>query len=265
MHRERMFNLPGVVMGLFAVLALVHGLRDFVLTDEQDAWTLLTFAFVPGRFTLMIDPAGVSDALGALKGPDAELRQQAALFFLGDGKVQWWTWLTYAFLHANWTHLAVNSLWLAAFGAPVARRFGAWRFLLFFAVTAVAGALAHYLMHRYDVTPVIGASASVSGLTAAAIRFVFQPNAPLGLGLGAGLAGEEEAAYLQPALPLGRILKDSRVLPFLLVWFAVNFVFGASSEPLGLTSGPVAWEAHAGGFLAGLVLFALFDPVRRPT
>jgi membrane associated rhomboid family serine protease len=258
-----MFNLPGVVLGLFAVMALVHGLRDFVLTEEQDAWTLLTFAFVPGRFTLLFDPAGVSDALAGLTGPQAGLRQQVGQFFLGDGRAQWWTLLTYAFLHANWTHLAVNSLWLAAFGAPVARRFGASRFLVFFAVTAVAGALAHLLVHRFDVTPVIGASASVSGLTAAAIRFVFQPHAPLGLGLRAGRADDETAAYLQPALPLGQILSDRRVLPFLLVWFAVNFVFGASSEPLGLTSGPVAWEAHAGGFLAGLLLFALFDPVRR--
>ena len=258
MHRERMFNLPGVVLGLFVVMASIHGLREFILTDEQDAWSLATFAFVPGRLSLLIDPAGVADVLATLKVSGNAVQEEVARFFLGDGRAQWWTVFTYAFLHANWTHLAVNSMWLAAFGAPVARRFGTPRFLFFFIVTAIAGAAAHFLMHRYDLVPVIGASASVSGLTAAAIRFVFQPNAPLGLGLGA----RDEVAYVQPALPLGRILQDRRVLPFLLVWFAVNFVFGASSEPLGLTSGPVAWEAHAGGFLAGLFLFTLFDPVR---
>jgi len=36
-------------------------------------------------------------------------------------------------------------------------------------------------------------------------------------------------------------------------------LFGLISQPLGMTSGPVAWEAHVGGFLAGLLLFPLFD------
>ena len=256
MSRERIFNIPGVVLAFIAVFAVIHGIREELLTDDQDGWVLVTFAFVPGRFTYLFDPAGLADSFVAFKGESGRLQEEIARFFLGDGRPLWWTALTYAFLHGSWTHLGVNSLWLAAFGAPVARRFGPTRFLLFFAITGIAGAATHYLFHRYDLAPVIGASASVSGLTAAAIRFVFQPNAPLGLGLGAS----GEAAYRQPALPLARVLRDGRVLPFLIVWFIVNFAFGASSQSLGLSPGPVAWEAHAGGFLAGLLLFALFDP-----
>ena len=106
---------------------------------------------------------------------------------------------------------------------------------------------------------VIGASAAVSGLTGACLRFVFQPHGPL----GTGQAAPDDEAYRQPALSLPGVFTDSRALTFLLFWFAVNFVFGAMSQTMGFSQGPVAWEAHAGGFVAGLLLFALFDPGRR--
>ena len=82
-----------------------------------------------------------------------------------------WTFVTYSLLHANVTHLGFNVLWLLPFGA---RRFGALRFFLFMAaMTAVAGALAHLGTHEHAVAPMIGASASVSGTMAAAIRVAF--------------------------------------------------------------------------------------------
>ena len=93
---------------------------------------------------------------------------------------------------------------------------------------------------------------------AAACRFVFQPDAPLGSGFSFGSG--DEAAYRQPALPISRVLTNGRTMPFIVIWFAVNFLFGISAAPLGITDNPVAWEAHVGGFLAGLFLFPLFDP-----
>jgi membrane associated rhomboid family serine protease len=187
---------------------------------------------------------------------------EAAGILLGNGDPQPWTVVTYAFLHADWVHLGVNSLWLAAFGAPVARRFGTWRFLGFMVITAIAGAGAHYLFHRFDLMPVIGASAAISGTMAAAIRFVFVPGAPLGAQLGFGSRADDRA-YQQKPLPLLRVLTDRRAVAFLVIWFVANFVFGVASVPLGITSAAVAWEAHVGGFLAGLLLFPLFDPPRQ--
>jgi membrane associated rhomboid family serine protease len=57
-------------------------------------------------------------------------------------------------------------------------------------------------------------------------------------------------------------LRDLRILAFFTVWFGINLLFGLGS--ISLTGGdqPIAWEAHVGGFLAGLLLFGLFDPVR---
>ena len=76
---------------------------------------------------------------------------------------------------------AINSLWFVALRQRVARRFGTVRFLLFFAVTAAAGAGAHLITHAGEVFPVIGASAAVSGMMAAAMRFAFQPHGPIAL------------------------------------------------------------------------------------
>src|SRR5664280_3437097 len=83
---------------------------------------LLTFAFIPSRYDTSIVPGG------ALPG--------------GFG-AQLWTFVTYSLIHADWMHYGVNAVWLLPFGSAVARRFGAPRFLVFFAVTAAAGAAMH--------------------------------------------------------------------------------------------------------------------------
>ena len=93
----------------------------------------------------------------------------------------------------------------------------------------------------------------------AVTRFMFQPGAPLGPG---GFANRMEVEHI-PAASLGGVLKESRALAFLGVWFVTNFVFGAYGQALGLSDAPVAWVAHLGGFIAGLVLFPLFDRIGR--
>jgi len=60
-----------------------------------------------------------------------------------------------------------------------------------------------------------------------------------------------------------RALRNGRVLGFLAVWFGVNIIFGIGSIAIGADGASVAWQAHIGGFLAGLMLFSLFDPVPR--
>ena len=56
-------------------------------------------------------------------------------------------------------------------------------------------------------------------------------------------------------------IRDRRVLIFLGVWFGTNLLFGLFGG--GIASGAVAWEAHIGGFVAGLLFFPVFDPVPR--
>lgn len=255
--REPMFNLPGSLVFVIAFLALVHLVRDVWLTAEADAAMLRELSFVPGRFTFGFNPDGVADELTRLARSGGRNSVLSAQYFLGDGQGDAWSVFTYSILHADWTHLGMNVLWLAAFGAPVALRFGATRTLSFFLMTAGAGAGAHYLSHPLDLTPVVGASASVSGMMAAALRFIFQPGAPLGRPLYEPLP--PELSVRVPAAPLRVALRDPRVLQFSALWFAINLLIGLFAVPLGISDAGIAWEAHAGGFIAGFLLFAFFD------
>ncbi|HET9176620.1 MAG TPA: rhomboid family intramembrane serine protease, partial [Pseudolabrys sp.] len=166
-----------------------------------------------------------------------------------------WTFVTYALIHADWTHLGVNAIWLLPFGSAVARRFGAARVLAFFVVTAAAGAAMHLATHAGEQFPMIGASAVVSGTMAAAMRFAFQRGGPLTL-----LGRTDDGTYRVPAIPLRGVLSDMRVMLFVAVWFGINILFGLGSFPITGEEHPVAWQAHIGGFLAGLLLFFWFDP-----
>ena len=232
--REPILTLPPALTAYVILLAAIH-LR-VLLPPEWENWTIDVFGFIPKRYdSTLVD-----------------------LTFPGGEGAKVWTFVTYSLLHANLTHLGFNVLWLLPFGSALARRFGALRFFLFMAVTAMAGALAHLVTHEHAVAPMIGASASVSGTMAAAIRFAFVQGSFLSFS-----RGDAEAAAKVPALSLGRALRNPRVLAFLLVWFGVNLIFGVGSIAIGSDGASVAWQAHIGGFFAGLVLFSLFDPVPR--
>jgi membrane associated rhomboid family serine protease len=257
---ERIFNIPTVVLSLVITFFAIHAARGW-LTLAHDYWLVTEFAFIPIRLSVHIDPAGVQAMFSNLSVADPVQLEQAqfAREMIGDGSLRLWTLATYAFLHSDWFHVLINSLWLLAFGAAVERRFGALRFLAFFCVTAIAGALAHYLTHMTDWLPVVGASAAVSGSMAAATRFVFQPGAPLGGGFGYDSI-EGDRAFQRRALGLAEILRDRRALTFLGIWFVFNYLSGIGAIPNGLEQATVAWQAHVGGFLVGLLLFRFFDP-----
>ena len=237
MKREPALNIPPVVVAVLAVLVLVHALRVFILTPDQNNDVLWVFAFDPVRYATGILPA---EALPGGRG------------------AQVWTFATYALLHASWLHLGVNAIWFLPFGSAMARRFGALRFLLFFVVTAAAGAFAHLLAYAGQNAPVIGASAAISGTMAGAMRFAFQRGGPLSFWRTGG-----DADFRVPAASLAETLRHPAVLVFLVVWMGINLLFGLISLPIsGIGSGEVvAWQAHIGGFLAGLLLFSWFDPV----
>jgi membrane associated rhomboid family serine protease len=227
-QRQPMLNVPPIMTAVLAVLALVHAGRAF-LSRSADVEFLLLFAFIPARYDTAV--------VGVPGGLPADV----------------WTFFTYALIHADLTHLGFNAIWFLAFGTPLARRFGPARFLMFCMVTAAAGAFAHLVTHAGQVQPMIGASAVVSGAMAAAMRFAFQG--------GGGLQWRGNMHL--PAVPLLVALRDVRVLAFLAVWLGLNLLFGLGSLPLLGNDQAVAWQAHVGGFLAGLVLFRFFDPVPR--
>jgi len=228
--RQPVLNLPRVVGVLIALFVAVHAVRLYVLGSEADIRAILEFAFIPLR----------------------EVQPEMFSGMASEG-ARFWTFVTYAFLHGDWMHLIVNCVWLAAFGSPLARRIGAARFLAFSAVGAIAGAALHLAFFPNSLVPMVGASAAISAQMAGAARFVFQTGGPIWMGTAV-------QAHQRPAAPLAEVVRDRRVLAFLGVWFAINLIFGLTGGA-GLAEGGVAWDAHIGGFVAGLLLFRWFDPV----
>jgi membrane associated rhomboid family serine protease len=234
---EPIFNVPAVMVGLIAALCLIHLGRVYLLSPEADQLILYLFGFVPARYA----PSFLPDSA-----------------WPGGFAADVWTFVTYAFLHGDITHLAMNVIWMLPFGTAVARRLGPLRFLAFFVVTAASGALVHLVTHAGEQSVMIGASAAISGFMAGAIRFAFQPGGPL----TTWRSGGDRAAYEVPAAPLRAAFNDVRILSFLAVWFGLNLLFGLGSAALPGAPQVVAWQAHIGGFFAGLILFAAFDPTR---
>jgi membrane associated rhomboid family serine protease len=230
-----MLNVPTVVVATLAALALVHALRIFVLSNEADVEFLFAFAFIPARYEWSVFAGGS---------------------FPGGRGAEFWTFVTYALIHADLMHLGFNAAWLLPFGSALARRFGNVRFLVFLAVAAAAGAVAHLISHPGQMVPMVGASAAISGCMAGAMRFALQQGGPLGL-----WRPSNRDAYRVPAASLMATLRNPRYLIFLAVWFGLNILFGLGSLPIAGDGQDVAWQAHIGGFLAGLFLFSLFDPV----
>lgn len=230
-RHEPIFNIPATIVVLVVVLTAIHSIR-MVLPANLDIWTIFAFGFVPARY------ASESQFFGGLPG--------------GTG-ADVWTFATYALLHGDWVHLGVNVAWMVAFGTPVLRRLGTVRFFAISLVAAVAGAGLHLATHWGAPMPMIGASAAISGQMGAAARFAFQRDVLFGRS-----GPDENSRWRRPALSLVAAFRDIRVFAFVAVWFAVNYVFGATDVIPGM-SAPIAWQAHVGGFLVGLLLFPLFD------
>jgi len=150
--------------------------------------------------------------------------------------------VSYMFLHADFIHLGVNCLWLLAFGPIVARRYGSFLFLVFFVVCGVAGAATFLAFNWGSPDGVIGASGAISGLMGAAIRMYPWPGSRL-------------------ARPMAPILSRP-ILLFSGVWFVANLLFGLTGLGTAGEVHQIAWQAHVGGYFAGLALAGTFEALR---
>lgn len=219
-QREPILNLPTGVVLFIALCAGIHLLRVYGLTLEQDIELLRSAAFIPVRYT-----GGYDIEIYAFTSP-----------------------LTYSLLHAGVAHLAINMLWLAAFGSPLANRIGLFRFVLFWVAASVAAALLHFLLHSHDFAPLVGASGAISGMMGAATRFAFRMDHHQG-----------PRAFRGRVLPISVVLRVPRVILFVSVWMGINFITGFFALVPNLDGGGIAWEAHVGGFLLGFFAIGLFD------
>jgi len=228
--REPMINAPGVVTGLIAVFVLVQ-LAQMLLGPQSGERLLLALAFIPLRYV-----ASPAELAGIPGGEGASV----------------WSFVTYALVHGGWLHLAVNSVWMLAFGSVLARRLGPWRFLLFSALAAAFGAGAHLWLYWGRASVLVGASGAISGQMAGAVRLIFAPPG--------GLRGitSLDPVRVRP-LSLIETFTNGQALIFLAIWLGLALGTGwLNINPTG-SGTTIAWEAHVGGFIAGLVLFGFLD------
>jgi rhomboid family protein len=163
---------------------------------------------------------------------------------------------TAMFLHGGWLHLLGNMLFLWVFGDNVEDAMGHARFAAFYVIAGLAATAAHIAVSQDDLIPAIGASGAIAGVLGAYL--VLYPR-----------------ARVTALLPLFFILIPFNVPAVLLIgfWFLLQLLNGVAA--LGATDvvggGGVAWFAHIGGFVAGLLLVRLFvlgrrvPPARQPT
>ncbi|MVA99066.1 rhomboid family intramembrane serine protease [Nitratireductor sp. CAU 1489] len=223
--REPAFNIPVVVLVFIALCALIHLARTYMVSPTEDLAVLLRAAFIPLRYS-----GAYALDLYAFTSP-----------------------LTYSLLHGGLAHLAINMIWLAAFGSPLANRIGARRFVLFWAATALAAAGLHYLIYPESPAPLVGASGAISGMMGAAARFGFQ--------IDRSMPGR--ARFAGSVLPIRAVLRQRAVVTFLGVWMIINLATGLLSGGPG-SSAVIAWEAHIGGFLVGFFAVRSFDRLPAP-
>ncbi|WP_421694891.1 rhomboid family intramembrane serine protease [Aestuariivirga sp.] len=188
--------------------------------ENWQRWALFALALIPVRFT---DPG----------------------FAMIPGS-QYWSLFTYMLLHADWMHLLFNCLWLLIFGTPAARYLGTSRFLALCVISGLVGGLCSLALHWGQEIIIIGASGAVSGLLGAAMPLIY---------------GRSVAGGARP-LTLGELIRNPRALMFTGVWLALTLFSGAAGWTGNsfVSEGGIAWEAHIGGFLAGLLCFSWMAP-----
>ncbi|CAN5125682.1 rhomboid family intramembrane serine protease [soil metagenome] len=146
----------------------------------------------------------------------------------------WWPGvLTSMALHGSWPHALINAGFAFAFGPPIARLFSGIRgglvFLGYYIVCGLVGTLGYGLAHLGSDAPLVGASGAVTGLLGGAIRLLGTDGRP-------------------------RPLTDRRVIGMSVAILVLNVVTGLIGFAPGVDDAQIAWEAHAFGFLAGLLL-----------
>lgn len=162
--------------------------------------------------------------------------------FLSHPTAEFPTVFSSMFMHSGWAHLLGNMLYLWIFGDNVEDRFGKVKFLIFYLVAGVAATFAQLFFNPGSNLPNVGASGAIAGVLGAYILFF--PNEKIRVLVGQGVI------QLSALIVIG-------------FWFLLQFVSEFSSASTDADTGGVAYMAHIGGFVAGLLIAFLFKATER--
>jgi membrane associated rhomboid family serine protease len=200
-------------------------------------WLIILANAAAFFYELRIDASGVNTFISTWG--------LAPVRFWAEPQFAWVTIFTSMFLHGGWFHIVSNMWILFIFGDNVEDRMGSGRYLVFYLMSGVAAALLQAFLLPNSSIPMVGASGAIAGVLGAYL--VLFPRARI--------------LSLVPIFFIFTLIEIPAVI-FLLFWFASQLFSGFLS--LGGASGSgVAWWAHIGGFVFGLISVSLFAKRRR--
>jgi len=227
---------PVMTVAIISLNVLVWVLVQGLGAPQPLIHSICTLGLVPGELLGTVAP-GTTVPLG----PDLACHIAA--------QPHWWTVLTSMFLHGGWLHLIGNMWFLWIFGNNIEDAMGHVRFVVFYLLCGVAAAGAQIFVQPHSAVPMVGASGAISGVLGAYLLLYPRVRVHTLLFLGFYVTTIQLPAYLM----LG-------------YWILLQLLGGLPS--LSAQEGGVAYFAHIGGFLTGMLLVKLFAKpellARRP-
>ncbi len=243
---------PVLTVALIALNVLVYFFQ-WVLDDQARTRFVFRFGAIPRAFQVI--GKGEQAFSMPLGQPQWVLRNGQEVLVdppLADVRLSG-TWaaalvplVTSMFLHGSWLHVIGNMWFLWLFGDNVEDRLGRARFVLLYLLSGLAATVSQVIVNWGELTPIIGASGAVAGVLGA--YMITYPYARV-------LTFVPFFYFFWPVVELPAFV-------FLLLWFLMQFVQGTAALAVPAAGG-VAWWAHVGGFIAGLILMRLIAPEPR--
>lgn len=188
-------------------------------------------------YQLTLGPAvGEFDYIYGLVPARYSVDRIAAYFTISQ---QLFAWVSFMFLHGGFLHLLGNMWTLYIFGDNVEDRLGPARYLLFYLLCGIASGVSHVMLNLHSQAPTIGASGAIAGVMGA--YFLLHPRSKI--------------LTLIPIIFIPWFVEIPAFV-FLGLWFVLQFLNATASAG---SAGGIAWWAHIGGFLFGMLFLKLFD------
>ena len=219
--------------------------------DPTSAMPVVTIGLIAANFaaffyelSLLAQGSQLDKFIEAYSLVPCEYTQRCGLY-PGTPSPSWITLFSSMFLHAGWAHILGNMLFLFVFGLHVERSMGGIRYLAFYLICGLGANALEIATAAGSNAPGLGASGAISGILAAYL--VLYPR-----------------SHVRTLIPLGFVFWTARVPAWVFIglWFVMQLIFGLASIS-DVNAGGVAYSAHIGGFLTGLLLVRLFAQSRR--
>lgn len=149
---------------------------------------------------------------------------------------------TSMFLHGSWLHMIGNMLFLYIFGDNVEDKLGHFKYIIFYVLAGISAAILQIITNFKSPVPMIGASGAISGVLGAYLLFF-------------------PGSKILTLVPIFFFIQLMHIPAkvFILIWFFIQFISGIGSIGISKSIGGIAFWAHIGGFIAGLIFASVFN------